>query len=84
MTGGVMSAAVGSGGSFVAGAPRLVVPGYDPPWAESPRYFDLAADGRLLLIKRGPLPTATSEPARVVLVQNWIRAVERATVSSWP
>ena len=73
----LMSVAIGSGPALFVGIPMVVLPNLDLRNSQSAAYFDVAPDGRLLVVKPY-LPVVTSRsPVDSVVVQNWFDELER-------
>jgi hypothetical protein len=47
-----------------------------------PGTFDVAPDGRFLVLKQGDGPDQPAEPATVVVVKNWLEELQRVAPSA--
>jgi serine/threonine-protein kinase len=72
----VMVVAVDTQASFRPGTPRLLLQGaYDYGVGPQGRAFDIAPDGRFLMLKERAGTTGTSA-AQIIVVQNWLEALK--------
>jgi len=73
----IMAASIGSGSSFTAGTPTVVVKGtYLAP--QTGRMYDVSPDGRrFLLIKESRAEGAAPPPPQLIVVQNWLEELKR-------
>jgi hypothetical protein len=73
----VMVVAVDTEASFRPGTPRLLFQGaYDYGIGPQGRAFDIAPDGRFLMLKERAGTTGTSA-AQIIVVQNWLEELKR-------
>ena len=60
---------------FALGTPEVLFEGPYAPFAANPRQYDVAPDGRFLMLKPAESEQATA--TRVILVQNWAEELTR-------
>ena len=78
----MMAVAVESGDEFSFAAPQRLFSGpYLQVAGQAQRGYAVGRDGRFLMILPEP-ETATSTPSSIVVVQNFIEEIKRATRSS--
>jgi serine/threonine-protein kinase len=76
-TGAVMGVRVGRSPSWVATNPTAVVKeGYLTMPPNPGRTYDIAADGRFLMIKYADA-SGTAAPASIIIVQHWVEELKR-------
>ena len=76
----LMSARIGGGPALAAGTPTPVLRRryYNGlGLLVRPGTFDVAPDGRFLVLKQGDGPDQPAEPATVVVVKNWLEELRR-------
>ena len=68
----MMVAPVGTEPTFSPGNPEVLFAApYRGPAANRVRPWDVAPDGRFLMLREGDTSSPDEEPTQVVLVQNW-------------
>ena len=79
---GMSSIDVDTGNGLKLGTPELFIPATGYYWGAEGRSWDLAPDGRFLMMKNAEAPTTTAEESkdnvgRIRVVVNWIEEVKR-------
>ena len=74
----MMVAPVGTEPTFSPGNPEVLFAApYRGPAANRVRPWDVAPDGRFLMLREGDTSSPDEEPTQVVLVQNWFEELKR-------
>jgi hypothetical protein len=68
---------VQSGPTLVAGRPQMLFEFAMAPVVGGYRTWDLAPDGRFVIIRSGQAEGGSSAPSNLVLVQNWSEELKR-------
>ena len=73
----MLAVAVQSGTTLAAGRPQVLFEFATLPGAGGTRPWDLAPDGRFVIIRSGQAEAGGSAPANLILVQNWFEELKR-------
>ena len=73
----MFAAAVKSGTSFVAGRPELLFELAMLVPTRGNRPYDVARDGRFIVIRRGQADAGGDTAPQIVVVQNWTEELKR-------
>jgi len=71
-----MAAAITTNPAFSSGTPAAVLDRGNYQFPDSLRQYDVASDGRFLMMK-GAEPDDETEPSQIIVVQNWFSELER-------